>query len=244
MRSVFFWPNVFVLAACGSSDGDAPAAPNGGAGGATTSGPPIACTAEPSHTGEATYYTFADGSGNCGFDATPNDLNVGAMNATDYQGSAACGGCVTLKGPKGTLTIRIVDQCPECPQGNIDLSPSAFDQIADHAAGRVPITWTYVGCGISDPITYEFKDGSNQWWTAVQIRNSRFRVSKFEYQKDGAFVAVNRESYNYFVEPSGMGPGPYTFRVTDVYGDSIVDTGIGLTAAAGVPGKANFPDCK
>ena len=48
-------------------------------------------------------------------------------------------------------------------------------------------------------------------------------LAKFEYQKNGAFVAVNRETYNYFVEPSGMGPGPYTFRITDVHGASLVD---------------------
>src|SRR5688572_22311008 len=32
------------------------------------------------HTGEATYYTEADGGGNCSFDPTPQDLMVGAMN--------------------------------------------------------------------------------------------------------------------------------------------------------------------
>src|SRR5262245_35386279 len=40
-----------------------------GSGGKTTEPPPsTSCTAENKRTGEATYYTFADGSGNCGFD--------------------------------------------------------------------------------------------------------------------------------------------------------------------------------
>ena len=92
------------------------------------------------HTGEATYYNEADGGGNCSFDPTPQDLMVGAMNHTDYANSALCGAYVELTGPNGTIIIRIVDQCPECPAGNINLSPSAFAKIAELAQGRVPIS--------------------------------------------------------------------------------------------------------
>lgn len=216
---------------------------SGGSAGTDSSTPPLTCSAESIRTGEATYYTFADGTGNCGFDASPNDLMIGAMNATDYAGSAACGGCAHLDGPSGSVTIRIVDQCPECPQGNIDLSPDAFDRIAARALGRVPISWQYVPCPVTGPVVYRFKEGSNQWWTAIQVRNHRYRIAKFEYEKDGAFVAVNRETYNYFVEPSGMGPGPYTFRITDINGDSLVDTGIVPQEATEVPGEKQFPEC-
>ena len=151
----------------GSNDtGGASATNTGGTGGAGTGetggGGSMACSDEPSHTGQATYYTTADGSGNCSFDPSPNDLMIGAMNATDYQASAACGGCVHLTGPNGAITIRIVDQCPECPQGNIDLSPTAFDGIAARSAGRVPITWNYVACSPTGSIQYEFKDGSKR----------------------------------------------------------------------------------
>jgi len=194
------------------------------------------------HTGEATYYNEADGGGNCSFDPTPQDLMVGAMNHTDYADSAICGAYVELTGPNGTITIRIVDQCPECPAGDIDLSPSAFAKIAALAKGRVPITWRIVSPDISGPIRYQFKEGSSQWWTAVQIRNHRNPIAKFEYlAKNGQFKAVPREDYNYFVESSGMGPGPYTFRVTDSYGNVLTDSGIALKVAGEVDGNAQFP---
>jgi expansin (peptidoglycan-binding protein) len=238
----------------GGADGKAGAG-KGGAGGRTSAGgtrsgaggmgaaPSATCSAEPKHTGQATYYTSADGSGNCSFDPTPNDLMIGAMNATDYAGSAVCGGCVRLDGPNGSITIRIVDQCPECPKGNIDLSPQAFDHIAARSAGRVPISWEYTACDVSGPLVYRFKEGSSQYWTAVQVRNHRFRIAKFEYQKGGQFVAVPREDYNYFVEASGMGTGPYTFRLTDVYGNAVTDSGIAFEEAAEVSGKAELPVC-
>lgn len=194
--------------------------------------------------GEATYYTFADGTGNCGFPATPSDLMVGAMNHTDYSGSAACGSCARITGPDGTITVRIVDRCPECPAGDIDLSTEAFEMISPLSAGRVPITWSYVPCDVSGTVVYHFAEGSNQWWTAVQVRNHRHAIARFEYRaEDGSFVEVSRVDYNYFVHDSGMGPGPHTFRVTDVHGNVIMDTGIPLLDDADAPGGSQFPFC-
>jgi hypothetical protein len=73
---------------------------------------------------------------------------------------------VYVTGPKGVVTVRIVDLCPECKAGHLDLSREAFAQIADLTQGRVPITWQVVSPALAGPIAYHFKDGSNQWWTA------------------------------------------------------------------------------
>jgi len=196
------------------------------------------------HTGEATYYTFASGAGACMFDSTPGNLMIGAMNQTDYEGSRVCGECVSVTGPKGTIIIRVVDLCPECPKGDIDLSPQAFALIGDTALGRIPITWQRVSCDVSGPILYHFKDGSNEWWTAVQIRNHRYPILSLEYlTSQGTFKQVERTSYNYFVEPSGMGKGPFTFRVTDIYGHILLDSSIVHMENASVPGRSQFPTC-
>ena len=211
----------------------------GGGGGSA----PRSCSGEPKRSGEATFYDFADGSGNCGFDATPNDLMVAAMNQTDYAGSAACGACAHVVGPSGEVTVRIVDRCPECPQGNLDLSPEAFEKIAELGLGRVRIEWQYVPCAVTGPIRYRFKEGSNQWWTAIQLRNHRHAIEKLEYEKSGAFVAVDRLEYNYFVEASGMGAGPYRLRITDAYGQSLVDDGIALGDATEAAGAQQLPAC-
>ncbi len=61
--------------------------------------------------------------------------------------------------------------------------------------------------------------------------------------KGNGFENVPRETYNYFVDASGMGPGPYTFRVTDVYGHQLVDSGIVHKKQGEVPGAAQFPAC-
>ncbi|HJZ49671.1 MAG TPA: expansin EXLX1 family cellulose-binding protein [Roseiflexaceae bacterium] len=195
--------------------------------------------------GQATYYKEADGGGNCSFDPTPQDLMVGAMNQTDYANAAICGAYVELTGPNGTIVIRIVDRCPECPVGNIDLSPLAFSKIAELIKGRVPITWRIISPDISGPIRYRFKEGSSRWWTAVQIRNHRNPIAKLEFRDtNGQFVTMERQEWNYFLPPGsnqGLGPGPYTFRVTDSYGNVLTDTGIALKVAEEVAGSGQFP---
>jgi expansin (peptidoglycan-binding protein) len=221
-------------------DTGAPAVDRGGSTKPDQAQPPL--NPFPVISGKATYYD-ATGAGNCSFEPT-GDLMVGAMNQVDYKGSEACGACVKVIGPppkSATITIRIVDRCPECPSGHIDLSKEAFAAIAEMSLGVVPITWQYVPCNVSGPIAYKFKEGSNEWWTAIQLRNTRYAVKSLEGKIGGTFVALPRETYNYFVYSSGLGPGPYELRVTDVLGHKLTDTNIPFKVGQVVAGAAQFP---
>ena len=196
---------------------------------------------KPIHQGIATYYD-ATGAGACLFDPSPQDLLVAAMNAEEYDTAAVCGAYVYVTGPQGAVTVRIVDLCPECQAGHLDLSREAFAQIAELPQGRVPITWQLVSPALNGPIAYHFKDGSNQWWTAVQIRNHRNPIAKLEYLNGDQWVTVPRTPYNYFVQTEpGMGPGSYTFRVTDHYGNQLSDSGIPHIENGTINGASQFP---
>ena len=135
----------------GDPDADAPDARTASAEGGDASTPfdaggdaPADAATGPDFSGEATYYA-ADGTGACGFKATPNDLMVAAMNGKQYAKSW-CGQCVLVTGPKGTVKVRIVDLCPGCKQGGLDLSKQAFAAISPLSAGRIKITWHVVAC--------------------------------------------------------------------------------------------------
>jgi expansin (peptidoglycan-binding protein) len=173
--------------------------------------------------GIATFYD-ATGAGNCSFE--PNgDLMVAAMNTPQYAGSAACGQCVDIKGPKGNVRVRIVDRCPECESGHLDLSREAFTKIAEMKDGRVNISWTPVSCDVAGNLEYHFKDGSNPWWTAIQVRNHRLPITKLEWKRGtGGWNNVPRQEHNYFVNDSGMGDGPFQVRVTASDGQQLEDT--------------------
>src|SRR5512135_2159781 len=194
-----------------------------------------------SESGRATYYA-ADGSGACGFDPSPNDLDVAAMDAPEWNGSAACGECVQVTGPKGVVTVRIVDQCPGCEKGHLDLSQEAFAKIADVSAGNVPITWQVVSCDVQGPVQYFIKDGSSQYWTAIQVRNSKYAIDKLEWKTGaGTYANVTRADYNYFVVDQGVGPGPYSVRITSSTGATLEDTMPAVVASTTVAGAAQFP---
>lgn len=228
---------ICLLAACGGS-----ATPDATPGG--DDDPGGSCSAIPAtESGDGTYYD-ADGTGNCSFDASPDDLLVAAMNAPDYMSSAWCGACLEVTGPKGTVTVRVVDQCPGCRHGDLDLSMTAFAKIAEISAGRVPISWHEVDCPVTGPIEYRFKEGSNPFYTAIQIRNARYPIESVEYRDDtGAWTAIERVSYNFFIASSGLGEGPYALRVTDQRGHVLEDDAVPFAEASTQMGAAQFPSC-
>jgi expansin (peptidoglycan-binding protein) len=232
---------VACIVGCGGDDGSAGA--DGGASGDDTGG---SCASAPAPaTGQATYYD-ADGSGNCSFDPIPGDLLVGAMNEADYgQNATYCGACVAIDGPNGSVTVRIVDRCPGCAKGDIDLSQTAFKMIAPLSAGRVDITWHEVPCPVTGDVSYEWKDGASQYYFSLQVRNHRYRLAKLEASNDGGatFSTIDRLQYNYFVKSGGMGPGPYTIRTTDTRGHVITDDNIAVGNAVSRAGSAQFPVC-
>jgi expansin (peptidoglycan-binding protein) len=204
----------------------------------------VACTAPPpERTGEATYYD-ADGSGNCSFDPSPSDLMVAAMNGVEYDMASWCGGCVEVEGPRGAVVVRIVDSCPGCSAGDLDLSREAFAAIADLPQGRVPITWRAAACDVTGPVRYRFKEGSNAYWIAIQVRNHRYPIARLEaHGGDGAWRDIDRADYNYFVDTDGLGGGPFAIQITDDRGQTLTDTGVPFAEATEVPGSAQLPAC-
>ncbi len=191
--------------------------------------------------GVITFYTEADGTGNCSFDATPFDMDVAALIKSEWNGSAACGACVEVEAPQGTVRVRIVDSCPDCETpGHLDLSPSAFEKVAQRSEGRVQVRWRFVSCPVSGPIRYRTKEGSSQWWTALQVLNHHVPIRELAWWRNGQWVKVKREDYNYFVEPSGMGEGPIRIQVTSWDGQVLEDTLPNVNGGQTFEGHAQF----
>jgi expansin (peptidoglycan-binding protein) len=234
---------LLVIAACGSHgtttrDG-AIAGDDDGAIGSDSS-----CTAIPAtESGDGTYYD-ADGTGNCSFDAS-TDYMVAAMNAPDYGNAQWCGACLAVTGPMGnTITVRVVDQCPGCSHGDLDLSETAFGMLAPTSAGRISITWHEVPCDVTGPIGYNFQMGASQYYVAIQIRNSRYPIETIEAMQGSAYTALAKQSYNYYVASNGLGVGPYDLRVTDERGQVVEDTAVPLANDDTTEnGSSQFPLC-
>ncbi|KAI9627353.1 hypothetical protein H4Q26_017451 [Puccinia striiformis f. sp. tritici PST-130] len=91
-------------------------------------------------TGHATY--FAPGTGACGATNSGSDYIV-AMNQAQYAGGSLCQKTVSIKNEASGKSVqaKVVDKCPGCAFGSLDLSPTVFSALGDMSAGVLPISW-------------------------------------------------------------------------------------------------------
>lgn len=204
------------------------------------------CILEPKgtiHTGEGTFYGGGYVGGCAMLDPVSTDYWIVAMNLEDYADARLAGAYLEVTGELGTINMLVTDLLPEGKKGDLDLYVDAFPLIAPVEKGRVPVSWKIVPLDIADkvPVSYRFKEGSSEFWCGVQLLDHRYPIAKLEYlNDDGEFVEIERRRYNYF-ESMEMGPGPFTFRATDIYGQVIVDRDIPLVLDEKIEGKSQFP---
>ncbi|RIV36818.1 hypothetical protein D2L64_18600 [Micromonospora radicis] len=179
--------------------------------------------------GKATFYDSAGAGGNCSNPAAPADRLYVALGPQEYADGAACGGYLDVTGPKGKVRVMVMDQCPECGPGHLDLSREAFARIADPVRGIVEVSYRLVvDPPLVGPLTFRIKEGASQWWFAVLVAGHGNPLRSVEVRQGGSggWRAAVRESYNYWLIDSGAGPGPYQIRVTDSRGHRVTATGI------------------
>ncbi|MEV6932512.1 expansin EXLX1 family cellulose-binding protein [Dactylosporangium sp. NPDC051485] len=187
-----------------------------------------ACAALAATSGQATYYA-ADGSGNCSFDQVAEPLVVALGNA-EYRGGAACGGYLDVKGPKGTVRVKVVDRCPECAAGHLDLSRQAFAKIGNVSDGIIAVSYSQVvNPAVPGPVTVRVKEGASRYWLALRFDNTGNPVAQAEVRSGDGWKALARTDYNYWIAESGAGNGPFTVRVTDTQGRQTTLNGVALS---------------
>ncbi|QRV88758.1 hypothetical protein RhiJN_16776 [Ceratobasidium sp. AG-Ba] len=93
--------------------------------------------------GRGTWYT--PGLGNCGGHNNSKDMVV-ALSTKSYGGGKYCGKKIKITNKKNgkSCTATIVDSCPGCAAGDLDLSPAAFKKMAPLDDGVMPVDWDFV----------------------------------------------------------------------------------------------------
>jgi expansin (peptidoglycan-binding protein) len=179
--------------------------------------------------GQATFYDLAGDVGNCNFEPPADDLYV-ALGPGEYDAAASCGAYLDVTGPRGTVRVKVFDQCPECGAGHLDLSRTAFARIADTSDGLVPIRYRRV----PDPsghgrLAVRVAKGSSQYWLALVVEEAGNGLTKVEVRsRGGSFRGLEQADFNYWTAESGAGPGPFDVRVTDDRGHRVTATGVDL----------------
>ncbi len=192
------------------------------------------CILEPKgtiHTGDGTFYGGGYEGGCAMLDPVSRDYWIVAMNLADYNNAQLAGAYIEVTGELGTINMFVTDLLPEGKKGDLDLYKDAFPLIAPVEKGRVPVSWKIIplDSAENEPVSYKYKEGTTEYWCGIQVRNHRYPITRLEYlDKNGEFVEIERRQYNYF-ESDKMGKGPFTFRITDIYGQMVIDENIPLS---------------
>ncbi|PHH61420.1 hypothetical protein CDD81_391 [Ophiocordyceps australis] len=102
---------------------------------------PAPDTAAAASSGQITYYY--PGLGACGQTNGANDAIV-AVSAPLFDSQRPCGRNIRVKYGGRSVVVRVVDRCAGCAYNDLDLSPTAFQQVVgDLGKGRVPASWEW-----------------------------------------------------------------------------------------------------
>jgi expansin len=183
--------------------------------------------------GIATHYVLS-GLPNCSYPSPPANNFFVALSPSEYNSAAACGGYLTVTGPDGSVTVQVVDQCPECATGHIDLSEPAFAQLSPLGAGLINVHYEYLADpALPGPITMEVKSGSSQYWLALLADNTGNPLASVQVETaSGGWISLARANYNYWIAQSGAGSGPFTVRLTDTQGNQVTVHDVALDPGA------------
>jgi hypothetical protein len=179
----------------------------------------------------ATYYS-SRGMGNCSYPRPPADGLYVALSTPEYAKAARCGGYLEVRGPDGSVRVKVVDRCPGCAAGHIDLSEGAFARLARLSAGRIDVTYTHLADPpLPGPLTVEVKRGSSRYWLGLLADNAGNPLASVQVRASSGWLPLRRGSDNYWVA-SGAGRGPFTVRLTDTQGHQVTVRGIALRPGA------------
>ena len=200
--------------------------------------------------GSATFFDTSGVLGNSGLDPLTGSAAVGiaAINRLQFDGSEASGAFLQVSGPEqiagaDPIVVQVFDQLPDRDDG-LDLSPEAFDQIADPVDGIVDIDFQLISPGddfrtpfgftIGQGIVAEGIEGSNPFFAAVRFNNHRHPIESVELLgEDGSRTNFTRGSDNRF-ELDGGFPinGAQDLEVTDIFGQEVILNDINITGGA------------
>ncbi len=157
--------------------------------------------------------------GSCGFEDT-NGFNTGSLNSVNYGDGEVCGGCVEVIGPKGRLTIKIVDECIECTEGSIKINKDSFSAISDISTENSTAAWKFVSCPANRTVNYRIV---LVWkFILVQPRNNKIPIKKIELYSDENWIELERDSDNYFSANVYWEFNDFKIRATSVENTQII----------------------
>ncbi|CAH0493580.1 unnamed protein product [Peronospora farinosa] len=182
--------------------------------------------------GDGTSYTLSEvSSGNCNFmSAIPTaSTNFVALNEEQWNTLGNCGRCIEVSCidvqctvQNKTAVVQVLDRCPECAHGALDLSPTVFSDITGLGPNRLTVRWRFVDCPDAGNVQVCLKEGSSSSWIAVQPTNGLVGIQSVTL--NGATTTMLDGAYFYVSTTAKADLSAVKVAITSVNGDVISGT--------------------
>ncbi|EGZ14552.1 hypothetical protein PHYSODRAFT_507213 [Phytophthora sojae] len=169
-----------------------------------------------------------------------------ALNAEQWEETMNCGRCAQVTctdascAGQASEIVYIMDQCPGCAYGDLDLSPDVFESITGQSYTKLSIEWQFVDCPISNNVQYCLKTGSSEFWVAVQPANFVSGVQSLSI--NGQETSVIDSAYYFLIDGSGESVADLSsvsISLTGVNGEVLEET-LSLSADECTNGNSQF----
>ncbi|CAI5732184.1 unnamed protein product [Peronospora destructor] len=182
--------------------------------------------------GDGTSYTLGNvSSGNCNFMSTipTASTNFVALNEEQWNTLGNCGRCIEVSCIDDQCTVQnkmavvqVLDRCPECAHGALDLSPTVFTDITGLGPNRRTVRWRFVDCPDAGNVQVCLKEGSSSSWIAVQPTNGLVGVKSVTL--NGAPTTMLDGAYYYISTTKNADLSAVEIAIASVNGDVISGT--------------------
>lgn len=195
-------------------------------------------------TGTSTFYGGNLQGGTCSFSTytLPSGIYGTAFSGEAWGSGAKCGACLEVTAKGKTIKVMVVDKCPECKIGHLDLFENAWKALSPDSSDPMTTSWTEVECGITSPLVLHNKSGTSSHWFSMQVVNANEAVTKLEVSTDGGktWQGTKRQDYNFFENSSGFGATTQSIRVTSASGKTVTVDNVGVESDSQIKASSNF----
>mmetsp|Transcript_6942 Transcript_6942/g.13825 ORF Transcript_6942/g.13825 Transcript_6942/m.13825 type:complete len:252 (+) Transcript_6942:1499-2254(+) len=155
--------------------------------------------------------------------------NFVAINSAQWNNGTDCGKCVEVWCEDSfcvnrytPVKLMIMDLCPECSKGDLDLSIPAYEEVTGRWPHRLKFAWRYIDCSeefnFEDQIRMDLKKGPNTWWRAFYFSGNRYPIVNVTLNGR----ELGRSQFNFFNDWSTLAEtGPYKLTLTADTGETI-----------------------
>jgi len=174
----------------------------------------------------AVFYDPGHAVGSCSLGPFPAGGRYVSLPRERFGRSAACGTYLAVQGPRGQVRAEVVDLCPGCAAGMINLSRAAFTRIADPGPGSARVRfWPVDDPPLPGPLILRMGQTPAGLLT-LQVRRHGNALASVAAAAPGMQVPAWRpftlNAHGTWVATSHLGRGPVNIRIADTRGHQAV----------------------